>query len=103
VRIARLGLFGKAGRDPKLTLRIDANARLVSVTDGRELWSHQRIGFVSRKARASEWTAHDSQLLKGQLDEGLHALARTIDDGTVQAGIIRPGKVACRGTRGAVC
>ena len=103
VRIARLGLFGKAGRDPYLTLRIDANTRLVSAADGHELWSYERIGYVSRKARASEWLANDSRLLADRLDEGLRTVARKIDDGTAQAGILHPRNVACRTTAGSAC
>ena len=78
-------LDGKGGSDPELGLRIDAHARLVRVDDAHVLRTYERLVFESYKARASEWTSVDSNLLASELDRGLAAIARRIDDGTFRA------------------
>jgi len=82
VAVDRVTLDGKGGSDPELGLRIDAHARLVRVDDGRVLGTYDRLVFESHKAKASEWTSADSTLLASELDRGLAAIARRIDDGT---------------------
>ena len=83
VAVDRIVLGGKrGGSDPELRLRIDAHARLVNVPDGRVVRTYERLVFESYTAKASEWTSADSDLLTAELDRGVAAIARRIDDGT---------------------
>lgn len=80
VAIVDVGLRGKGGRDPDLTLTLSGRARLVSIPDNRVLWSNDAIVVESRNARLSEWTAEDSRLLCHELDRALEAFSRRIGD-----------------------
>jgi hypothetical protein len=78
VGVTSVGLVGIGGRDPELTLVVEATARLLDATDNRELWALDRMVFTSSPHRSSEWIANDSTLLKSVVDNLLEMLARRI-------------------------
>lgn len=93
IAVDRIALGGKGGSDPELGLRIEAHARLVGVADGRVMRRYDRLVFESHKAKASEWTSADANLLALELDRGLAAIVRRIDDGTFRTPSL--GATAC--------
>ena len=86
IGIVDVGLRGKGGTDPQLTLVIDGRARLISLPDNRVLWSNERITFESSRTTFSEWTADDSRLLRSEIDHGLETLTERIGSDVLPRG-----------------
>jgi tetratricopeptide (TPR) repeat protein len=63
--------------NPSLTLVITARTRVLTTTDGVELYGHTR-DYVGRGATFTEWGATDAQLLRDGLDQLLQEMAGEI-------------------------
>ncbi len=80
VGVSTVGLVGRGGGDPELTLMIDVRARLIRAPDNSELWGQQHMIFTSASRRYSLWKANDGALIQSALNGGLENIAREIDD-----------------------
>jgi hypothetical protein len=78
--LTQLIFTGEGGRNPSLRLVVTARARLIRIADNRVLWDAKEVRYESAAAEFSLWTARDSGLLEGEIDNGLEALARQMGD-----------------------
>jgi hypothetical protein len=80
VGVSTVGLVGRGGTDPELTLLLDAGVRLINVSDNRVLWAQDHTVYTSAPHRLSTWSANGGKLVRSALNAGLTTLARQIDD-----------------------
>jgi len=80
VGLVEVGLIGRGGKDPLLTLHVHALARLVDVNSNAELYRDYPFNHVSPPRKFSEWSADQSRLLKRELDRAIETLGASIVD-----------------------
>jgi hypothetical protein len=80
VGVTSVGLVGVGGRDPELTLVIEAGARLLDTADGREVWAADQMVFTTSPHRFSLWIANDRALFKSAMNDLLESIAHRIDE-----------------------
>jgi hypothetical protein len=76
VSVPKLGLLG-GGVNPPLPLVMIADARLISVADGRELYAHT-WKYRSGTRKFVEWAANNAQPLRDEIDRAYQSLAEQI-------------------------
>jgi hypothetical protein len=80
VGVSSVGLVGVGGRDPELTLVIEASARLLDTVSSRELWAQDHMVYTTSPHKFSLWNANDRALIKSAMNEALETLAHRIDE-----------------------
>jgi hypothetical protein len=78
VGLVEVGLIGAGGKDPDLTLRVQAAARLVDVGSSKELYRNFAFNYVSPRRHFSEWSADQARVLKQELSRGYATLGTSI-------------------------
>lgn len=80
VGVVSVGLIGRGGADPALTLRIGAVARLVDAGTNAELFRGHAFTHAAGPRKFSEWGADGARLLKEDLERAHGTIGRSIVD-----------------------
>ena len=72
-----LGRIRAADLNPALTLVVTVRTRVLTTTEGTELYGHTR-DYVGRSATFTDWGATDAQLLRDELDQLFQEMAGEI-------------------------
>jgi hypothetical protein len=78
VGVPQVGLVGKGGSDPQLSLHVHAVARLVDARSNSELDAPPSVEDVSQAKLLSEWTADEAHLIKQELVQAYERLAMLV-------------------------
>jgi len=80
VGIDKLGMAGRGGADPNLSIFLIARAKLIQTATGSTLYERDQITYVSAPRRFSEWGENAGALVRPELDKAYTALARNLVD-----------------------
>lgn len=75
--VLSIGFEGTGGKDPLLTLLLDARTRVLSVSDGAVLYE-STVEYRSAKRKFTEWISDNGKLFSEELDTGYGTLSEKI-------------------------
>lgn len=75
--VLSIGFEGKGGKDPLLSLLLDARTRMLSVSDGAVLYEN-KLEYRSAKRKFTEWISNEGKLFSEELDRGYGTLSEKI-------------------------
>lgn len=75
--VLSIGFEGKGGKDPLLSLLLDARTRVLSVSDGAVFYENM-LEYRSVKRKFTEWISDEGKLFSEELDKGYGTLSEKI-------------------------
>jgi hypothetical protein len=75
--VLSIGFEGKGGKDPFLSLLLDARTRVLSVSDGAVLYEN-KLEYRSAKRKFTEWISDKGKLFSEELERGYGTLSEKL-------------------------
>jgi hypothetical protein len=75
--VVSIGFEGKGGKDPLLSLLLDARTRVLSVSNGSVIYEN-KLEYRSAKQKFTEWISDEGKLFSEKLDRGYRTLSEKI-------------------------
>src|SRR5262249_16683665 len=89
IQVATAALEGDGGVNPALALCVEAEARLIRLSDGAELYSCP-VHYRSEQRKFTRWAAHDAQQFRQELQRCYREVSATIVNDLVARGFVSP-------------
>jgi hypothetical protein len=89
IQVGRAALTGAGGVNPSLALCVEAEATLLRVEDGLELYRCP-VHYRGEKRKFDQWAASDARLFREELQQCYREVSRTIVARLVDEEIVTP-------------
>jgi hypothetical protein len=89
IKVLSAALTGQGQANPPLAVCVEAQARLLRVSDGAELFS-SRVHYRSPEHKFTEWAARDARLFRLEIEQCYRDLSRATVDQLTAHRLIAP-------------